>query len=273
MLTASLLALALGAEPLQVATVRYDLSGIFNQVPADYLALTAEALEAAGLGVVRLEAAEARLAPEVRRPLLRCREPATSCARELGAALGVEVVVEGLVTRTEANYAVRVQARASADGRLLAVAYEGGVDEGSLQRVARKLAALLAGPLAGSRLEALRETPSVHAVTTAPLLRKIGWGTLALGLATAAAGVGGALRRMDILNAPRAVFPPPGVNLEQLLAGAEESRVFAVGMFSVSGVSLISSAIFLALGFQETPVTLRLSLAPGGAGLGLVGRW
>jgi hypothetical protein len=271
MLTATLLALALGAEPLQVATVRYELSGIFNQSPAAYLALTAETLEAAGLRVLRLEAAEGRLAPEVRRPLLRCREPAAACAQELGAALGVDAVVEGLVTREEANYTVLVLARASADGRVLAVVSEAGVDERSLQLVARKSAVLLAATLAGSGLSR-RETPSVHVVSTSPLLRKIGWASLALGLATAAAGVGGALRRQDILDAPRR----PGIEqpeLELLFAAAEESRVFAVGMFVASGLSLVSAAVFLPLGFQETNVTWKLSLAPGGVGLGVVGQW
>jgi hypothetical protein len=272
MIVGSVLALAVLAQPIQVVGMHFRVSDIYRQRPESFEKAAQQGLAAGGIAVITPEQADQQLGAR-RQELLGCGVQEPGCAAALGEALAVQGILRGAIARQRSlgGYQVSLEVIGTADGRPLATFYEGGVDEGRLAAVLTEGAGLLARDLAAGELGRLAASPAVHASVTSPKQRRVGWGALALLVATTAVGVGAAVHRMEVLAEPRpasgtAPFGDYGGGTDE---AAETSRVLSVVMFSIAGVAMVTSAVMLALGFHHTPVTL--APLPGGVQLGLGG--
>jgi hypothetical protein len=275
MIVEGVLWLALSSAQVQVVATQFSVSGVFNLLPETCQLTALRELGAAGIATVSPAQATERLGLERKEELFSCEAPLAACASALGEALGVSGILQGSISHHgAAGYQVALRVISPSGGRPLAIFFEAGVDERNLMSVLARGARGLGAALATQDLERLLESPDVHSTRTSPIVRKIGWTALALALATAAVGVGAAIRRFQLLTATRPTGPvsdndPDGLAI--IYAQAEEARQVAVTHFLVSAGSLLASVVILAEGFHPLPVAPVFELGSGGALLGVRG--
>ncbi len=258
----------LGAAPIQLAAAHVTVTGLYNQRGETFLELATKVLVAGGVTVITPAQASARLGHAKKAELFACEE---RCAPAFGEALGVQGVLEGSI-RSAGPDGLRVTLRvvSTESGQPLSTFFEGGVDEGRVSSVVEHGAKVLAADLSSGELQRLAISPAVHASTTSPALRKVGWGLLALAVVGAAGGTGVMVRRADVVAEAESIVTDPG-NAATLRTEASQLRALSIGSFCVSGLALVASAILLGLGFAENPVSLGVGVEPGGAMLGVRG--
>jgi hypothetical protein len=279
MLNQILLVMTLAAAPVQLVATPVELGNIYLKRPELLLPAVTKELTQRGLTVLTQRDAEAPLGDDKAAALFACKVPVKNCVKELADALaGAGVTATAVVRITLSrepwdSYGVLLQAFSLSDGRLLATFYEGGVEgEGGLLTVLGKGGVSLGEALASTAFELTTTTPFLQATRTSPLLRRIGWGTLAGTVATGLFGLVSAIRRMAILNAPLADDAGDVARDRSLIyTEAEEQRVTAVAMFAASSVAAVTSAVLLYFGFKQVPVTFELIPKANGGTLGLSG--
>jgi hypothetical protein len=254
------LALTVGAAPLQLAATRMTVSGVYNQREETFLELATRELSAQGFEVITPAQATARLGAKKKAELFACKE---RCPAAFGEALGVQGVLEGSIKRASSGgLQVLLQVLSTDSGLALSTFFEGGVDEYRLTSVVARGARVLAADLSPGDVELLARTPLVHATTTSPMLRKVGWAALALGAVGAGAGAVLFMRRADYLAQPAGDFQSD--NHAAIASEVEQLRGLGIFSFCVGGAALVTSVVLLVLGFTPTSVILSVAPGPGG---------
>lgn len=271
---ASVLTLALAAEPVSLAVSRIPAFGYFEVGEARLVDAVMESLRASGVAVVSPGQALQRLGSDRKGELFACVAEDDGCVQALGAALEVEgVLVGSLIRDGSGRIQLRLEVRSSRDARALATYFETGIDAAGLPQAAAAGARLLAADLQTRGAEALARAPAVHAWSTSPLLRKVAWTGLAISGTALTVGTVCILHRearyqeVERLNDQR----PKQPRVDYL--GSEDARslfAVAVSTFITSGVALAAYGLFWWLGTSPTPVVLTLAPLPGGAAVGLV---
>lgn len=208
--------------------------------------------------------------PQRAHELFSCKKAAKKCIPPiLEAGLPATVIVRSQISSNQGARGLLLQAYSVPEGQLLSTFFEGGVEgEERLAEILAKGARQLGADLVlGSRsTPEVTLAPGLHATTTDPVFRRVGWGLLAASVASGVFGGITLVRRAALLNAPLA----DDVNLvdqdrQDTLKAAEEQRVSAVVGLVAAGVLVVPAAIMLYLGFKPTPVTF--DLIPGTSGL------
>lgn len=172
---------------------------------------------------------------ERQRQLLGCSE--SGCLAEIGAALGVDLLLSMSLAKTEKSVSISIRVLRTSDG--VAVAQEthrakdmDGVQDW-LDGVAPSLAARIADPLGTSPVEVRAAAPSSNAVP---------WVVGASGLALALGG--GIMMGVSVANGESIRTAPTTLQVDQLVDVAQTSRWVGVGLFVGAGLAVATAVVF-----------------------------
>lgn len=120
MLTVALALLVAQASPLKVAAPDFVFVGLEERLGSVFQERFVSRLGSPQLKVTSQRDIQQLLSMERQRELLGCDTGASQCIAELAGALGVEVIVNGSIAKSESGFIVTLRALQSSDGQTLA---------------------------------------------------------------------------------------------------------------------------------------------------------
>lgn len=263
MMIASLLAVLVAAgppaAPLSVAAP--DLVGIgirkeLAQALTEHYAIALAKRE--GITVVTSKQIAALLGIERQKQLLGCEEDAVSCAGELAAALGSDLVLSGTVTKAGASYLVNLSLVSTKTNKPVASWSSQTSSEASLFDELASAAERTGEELIGTMRPELARTPGTA--------RQWSWvpAVVAIGL-----GVGGAALFVSAEGASARLVGPGGAPLSYEEAVVIKNRgaadQVAGGVLIAAGAAALGAAGAMLIFGGPQPVQVSLAPTPSGA--------
>lgn len=224
---------AVGLEPVLVDVVADRLA---SQLAADgRLRLTTARDMAQVLGLER------------QRQLLGCSE--TSCLAEIGAALGVDVLLSMSLAKTEKSVSISLRALRTSDGTAVAQETHRAKDMDEVQDwldgIVAPLANRIATPFGVAPIEVRAAAPSGSA---APWVVGVGGLALALG--------GGVMLGVSVANGESIRTAPTTTEVDRLVDTAQTTRWVGVGLLVGAGVAVAAAVVWWLVQPKRTPVSL-----------------
>lgn len=259
--------------PLRVAVPELRVVNVDPKLGAFYAEHLAQELAHFGLQAQSPRDIAAVLGLERQKQLLGCADELCTTSK-LGAALEVDGIVVGSVTRLDKNYVLDVRVVSSGDARVLATANATTDDNdrlvGTLVVVAEQLARQTAAKLGRT----LPDSSAVEVVRGPSRVRRSSWIPAAVGVAAVAAGtvmLVQARSTYDRLTIPQAALL---TQAEAQALGQQGSTYQTVGWVGVGvgAAALAAGAAMLIFGGTEV-VRAGVALGPDGAGVTLAGEF